>query len=308
MKKMVSDSSYKRITHLKVLWENTQPFIQIYDHDSEKITTQSLIGYSLSYQVPTPSERVCVNYGDLLQAEKQNRCEKIVKSGKKCDNCIREDNIFASQFHSVHKKDRSSISQKILKRMQKENILYIAGFFDGSTKVGTSASNRIQTRLLEQGAIHAVLMAETPDGITVRLLEDLITEELGIGQAVSIGKKIDGLLKPLMRDALQKELKIISRKVKDCIATSGITDITEITSTWDNEYSAETCWDTIQKYPISLSSGSHDLKVKSVVGRVAALSHNSGMTLAADLNELLGITVESGKIAGDEISVQAQLF
>ncbi len=308
MKKMVSDSSYKRITHLKVLWENTQPFIQIYDHDSEKITMQSLIGYSLSYQVPTPSERVCVNYGDLLQAEKQNRCEKIVKSGKKCDNCIREDNIFASQFHSVHKKDRSSISQKILKRMQKENILYIAGFFDGSTKVGTSASNRIQTRLLEQGAIHAVLMAETPDGITVRLLEDLITEELGIGQAVSIGKKIDGLLKPLMRDALQKELKIISRKVKDCIATSGITDITEITSTWDNEYSAETCWDTIQKYPISLSSGNHDLKVKSVVGRVAALSHNSGMTLAADLNELLGITVESGKIAGDEISVQAQLF
>lgn len=308
MKKMVSDSSYKRITHLKVLWENTQPFIQIYDHDSEKITTQSLIGYSLSYQVPTPSERVCVNYGDLLQAEKQNRCEKIVKSGKKCDNCIREDNIFASQFHSVHKKDRSSISQKILKRMQKENILYIAGFFDGSTKVGTSASNRIQTRLLEQGAIHAVLMAETPDGITVRLLEDLITEELGIGQAVSIGKKIDGLLKPLMRDALQKELKIISRKVKDCISTSGITDITEITSTWDNEYSAETCWDTIQKYPISLSSGNHDLKVKSVVGRVAALSHNSGMTLAADLNELLGITVESGKIAGDEISVQAQLF
>jgi hypothetical protein len=308
MKKMVSDSSYKRITHLKVLWENTQPFIQIYDHDSEKITMQSLIGYSLSYQVPTPSERVCVNYGDLLQAEKQNRCEKIVKSGKKCDNCIREDNIFASQFHSVHKKDRSSISQKILKRMQKENILYIAGFFDGSTKVGTSASNRIQTRLLEQGAIHAVLMAETPDGITVRLLEDLITEELGIGQAVSIGKKIDGLLKPLMRDALQKELKIISRKVKDCISTSGITDIKEITSTWDNEYSAETCWDTIQKYPISLSSGNHDLKVKSVVGRVAALSHNSGMTLAADLNELLGITVESGKIAGDEISVQAQLF
>ena len=308
MKKMVSDSSYKRITHLKVLWENTQPFIQIYDHDSEKITLQSLIGYSLSYQVPTPSERVCVNYGDLLQAEKQNRCEKIVKSGKKCDNCIREDNIFASQFHSVHKKDRSSISQKILKRMQKENILYIAGFFDGSTKVGTSASNRIQTRLLEQGAIHAVLMAETPDGITVRLLEDLITEELGIGQAVSIGKKIDGLLKPLMRDALQKELKIISRKVKDCISTSGITDIKEITSTWDNEYSAETCWDTIQKYPISLSSGNHDLKVKSVVGRVAALSHTSGMTLAADLNELLGITVESGKIAGDEISVQAQLF
>lgn len=308
MKKMVSDSSYKRITHLKVLWENTQPFFQIYDHDSEKITMQSLIGYSLSYQVPTPSERVCVNYGDLLQAEKQNRCEKIVKSGKKCDNCIREDNIFASQFHSVHKKDRSSISQKILKRMQKENILYIAGFFDGSTKVGTSASNRIQTRLLEQGAIHAVLVVETPDGITVRLLEDLITEELGIGQAVSIGKKIDGLLKPLMRDALQKELKIISRKVKDCISTSGITDIKEITSTWDNEYSAEACWDTIQKYPISLSSGSHDLKVKSVVGRVAALSHNSGMTLAADLNELLGITVESGKIAGDEISVQAQLF
>ena len=308
MKKMVSDSSYKRITHLKVLWENTQPFIQIYDHDSEKITTQSLIGYSLSYQVPTPSERVCVNYGDLLQAEKQNRCEKSVKSGKKCDNCNREDNIYASQFHSVHKKDRSSISQKILKHMQKENILYIAGFFDGSTKVGTSASTRIQTRLLEQGAIHAVLVVETPDGITVRVLEDLITGELGIGQAVSIGKKIDGLLNPLMRDALQKELKIISGKVKDCISTSGITGTTEIATTWDNEYSTETCWEKIQKYPISLSTGNHDMKVRSVVGRIAALSHNSGMTLAVDLNELLGITVESGKIAGDEISVQAKLF
>ena len=308
MKKMVSDSSYKRITHLKVLWENTQPFIQIYDHDSEKITMQSLIGYSLSYQVPTPSERLCVNYGDLLQAEKQNRCEKSVKSGKKCDNCIREDNIFASQFHSVHKKDRISISQKILKRMQKENILYIAGFFDGSTKVGTSASTRIQTRLLEQGAIHAVLVVETPDGITVRLLEDLITEELGIGQAISIRKKIDGLLNPLVRDSLQKELKILLGKVKDCILTSGITEITEIATTWDNEYSTETCWEKIQKYPISLSTGSHDIKVRSVVGRIAALNHSSGMTLLADLDELLGISVETGKITGDEISVQAKLF
>ncbi|GIS55955.1 MAG: hypothetical protein Ct9H90mP30_6400 [Actinomycetota bacterium] len=74
---------------------------------------------------------------------------------------------------------------------------------------------------------------ETPDGITVRLLEDLITEELGIGQAISIRKKIDGLLNPLVRDPLQKELKILLGKVKDCILTSGITEITEIATTWD---------------------------------------------------------------------------
>ena len=100
--------------------------------------------------------------------------------------------------------------------------------------------NRIETRLLEQGAIHAVLVVETPDGITVRLLEDLITEELGIGQAISIRKKIDGLLNPLVRDSLQKELKILLGKVKDCILTSGITEITEIATTWDYEYSTET--------------------------------------------------------------------
>ena len=308
MKKIVNDSSYRKITYLKVLWRNNQPHIQIYDHDAETVTTQSLIGYDFSYQVPTPLERMCVNYGDLFEDEKQNRCEKLVKSGKKCGTCIREDNIFAAQFHNVHTKDRSSISQKILKRMQKENILYIAGFFDGSTKVGTSASTRIHTRLLEQGAIHAVLVVETPDGITVRLLEDLITEELGIGQAISIRKKIDGLLNPLVRDSLQKELKILLGKVKDCILTSGITEITEIATTWDNEYSTETCWEKIQKYPISLSTGSHDMKVRSVVGRIAALNHSSGMTLLADLDELLGISVETGKITGDEISVQAKLF
>ena len=308
MKKMVNDSSNRRITHLKVLWEKNQPHIQIYDHDAEKVTTQSLIGYGLSYQVPTPFEKVCVNYGDLFKAEKQNRCEKLVKSGKKCGNCIREDNIFASQFHNVHTKDRSSISQKILKRMEKENILYIAGFLDGSTKVGTSASSRIQTRLLEQGAIHAVLVVETPDGITVRLLEDLITKELGVGQAISTRRKIDGLLNPLMKDSLQEELNIISKRVKECVLTSGITEITEIDTTWDNEYSSEKCWEKIQKYPINLSTGSHDMEILSVVGRVVALNHSSGMTLLADLDELLGITVEYGQILGDEISVQAKLF
>ena len=308
MKKMVNDSSNRRITHLKVLWEKNQPHIQIYDHDTEKVTTQSLIGYGLSYQVPTPFEKVCVNYGDLFKAEKQNRCEKLVKSGKKCGNCIREDNIFASQFHNVHTKDRSSISQKILKSMEKENILYIAGFLDGSTKVGTSASSRIQTRLLEQGAIHAVLVVETPDGITVRLLEDLITKELGVGQAISTRRKIDGLLNPLMKDSLQEELNIISKRVKECILTSGITEITEIDTTWDNEYSSEKCWEKIQKYPINLSTGSHDMEILSVVGRVVALNHSSGMTLLADLDELLGITVEYGQILGDEISVQAKLF
>ena len=308
MKKIVNNNSYKRITYLKVFWKNNQPYLQIYDHDADLVTTQSLIGYDFSYQVPTPFERICVNYGDLFEDENQNRCEKLVKSGKKCDRCIREDNIFASQFHNVHTKDRSSISQKMLKRMQKENILYIAGFFDGSTKVGTSASNRIHTRLLEQGAIHAVLVVETLDGITVRLLEDLITEELGIGQSISIRKKIDGLLNPLLREPLQKELKILSGKVKDCILNSGITEITEIATTWENEYSSETCWEKIQKYPISLSTGSHEMKVRSVLGRVAALNHSSGMTLLADLDELLGITVESGKITGDEISVQTKLF
>ena len=308
MKKMVNDSSNRRITHLKVLWEKNQPHIQIYDHDTEKVTTQSLIGYGLSYQVPTPFEKVCVNYGDLFKAEKQNRCEKLVKSGKKCGNCIREDNIFASQFHNVHTKDRSSISQKILKRMEKENILYIAGFLDGSTKVGTSASSRIQTRLLEQGAIHAVLVVETPDGITVRLLEDLITKELGVGQAISTRRKIDGLLNPLMKESLQEELNIISKRVKERILTSGITEITEIDTTWDNEYSSEKCWEKIQKYPINLSTGSHDMEILSVVGRVVALNHSSGMTLLADLDELLGITVEYGQILGDEISVQAKLF
>ena len=305
---MVNDSSNRRITHLKVLWEKNQPHIQIYDHDTEKVTTQSLIGYGLSYQVPTPFEKVCVNYGDLFKAEKQNRCEKLVKSGKKCGNCIREDNIFASQFHNVHTKDRSSISQKILKRMEKENILYIAGFLDGSTKVGTSASSRIQTRLLEQGAIHAVLVVETPDGITVRLLEDLITKELGVGQAISTRRKIDGLLNPLMKESLQEELNIISKRVKERILTSGITEITEIDTTWDNEYSSEKCWEKIQKYPINLSTGSHDMEILSVVGRVVALNHSSGMTLLADLDELLGITVEYGQILGDEISVQAKLF
>ena len=99
MKKIVNDSSYRKITYLKVLWRNNQPHIQIYDHDAETVTTQSLIGYDFSYQVPTPLERMCVNYGDLFEDEKQNRCEKLVKSGKKCGSCIREDNISVSYTH-----------------------------------------------------------------------------------------------------------------------------------------------------------------------------------------------------------------
>lgn len=305
---MISNSLNRVVSYLRIFWKDDQPYGQIFDQETDKVTSINLITHSLTYQVISPIKRICVNYDSKSENIVLDSCEKLVIKGRKCGVCTRKDNIYAAQFHNVHTREPEITSAEILKRMERPNILYIAGFFDGSIKVGTSASVRIQTRLLEQGAIYANLVAETPDGVSVRILEDLITDELGIGQVISTRKKIDGLLNPLKLDALRELVNAASVEVERCISSVKFSESMKIDSDWENEHALKKCWANIQKYPNSLSVGSHDVKVASVIGKVAALSHSSGMTLLADLDEILGLAVELGEFSGDQLSVQEKLF
>ncbi len=305
---MISNSQNRIVSYLRIFWKDDQPYGQIFDQETDRVTSVDLITHSLTYQVISPIKRICVNYDSKSENRTLDSCEKLVIKGRKCGACNRRDNIYAAQFHNVHTREPEITSAEILKRMERPNILYIAGFFDGSIKVGTSASVRVQTRLLEQGAIYANLVAETPDGISVRILEDLITEKLGIGQAISTRKKIDGLLNPLKLDALREIVNAASIEVERCISSAKSEESTKIDCNWENEHAYEGCWANIKKYPNSLSAGSHDVKVASVIGKVAALDHSSGMTLVADLDEILGLAVELGEFGGDQLSVQEKLF
>ena len=305
---MLIESSHQRITYLKIFWENTIPNIQKYEYESDTVTKETLIGNNLSYQVISPIQKLCINYGEASANKKFPNCEKYALNGKRCASCTKDENIFAAQFHNVHTRESQLTSTKILKQMQQPNLLYLAAFYDGSIKVGTSSSSRIETRLLEQGAICASVLVETPDGITIRVLEDLITDELGVSQAISTKKKIDGLLNPVEKKTVLAKLAIMAGKAQQSIESSGIKDFEKINTIWENDYAYEKCWQRIQKYPNSLAIGSHDFRVVSLIGRVAALTHSSGMTLLADLDEILGLALEVGEFSGDELSVQEKLF
>ena len=123
-----------------------------------------------------------------------------------CDRCTANDATFASQLHHAHTRGRGEIDAAVRSHLEKPNVLYLAGFRDGSIKVGTSTKPRLQTRLAEQGAWRAVIAADAADGFAVRTLEDRVTSEIGLPQSVAIGRKLNGLERPKTDEWLEREL------------------------------------------------------------------------------------------------------
>ena len=76
------------------------------------------------------------------------------------------------------------------------HLLYIATFAHAASKVGTAAAPRRRTRLDEQGPMFATYLTEAPDGRAVRHLEDTLSRELGLAQAVRGTAKTAALRSP----------------------------------------------------------------------------------------------------------------
>ena len=249
-------------------------------------------------KVHGPQERVHVPCPDVARAER----------GKQCGQCFARDDF--RLMHDFHR--GGAVPAGLRAYLMQPHWLYIASFANGATKVGTASAPRKWQRLAEQGAVSASYVAHADDGRVVRILEDLVTQELGTTQLVRSSAKAAGLLRPSADaglSAITKQAAARTRELLDGLAMGGFSTVDE---EWQRPgFAAEACSGAGRRYPYpqAFDGGGHGFTVRSVSGAIALVSlpgEESGFI--ADLGALKGRRIEFGDYRTDVPALQDSLF
>lgn len=228
--------------------------------------------------------------------------------GYQCARCYSSDDL--RFMHDVH---RSGIAPAGLKRyLDQPHLLYIATFADGSTKVGTSVEHRIRTRLVEQGAVVARIVARAADGVIIRLLEDEITRGVGLQQAVRSATKAAALCSSLPWQRLDHlnsgSALAAAGLLEGGLGIEGYIPVRE-------EFDPPASWSAVleqrglQPYPEPLTRGRHGFTVREVLGPSALVAlAGSEVTFVVDLTQLKGRRLVLGDFTTAVPTVQEALF
>ncbi|MFT7474399.1 MAG: hypothetical protein ACI81L_001324 [Verrucomicrobiales bacterium] len=266
---------------------------------------------ALRYSAGRDSTRWCIGHKPFRDSGVPwTDCDRPpLHHGRTCDRCAASDATFASQLHHAHNKGHSELDSAVRTHLEQPNSLYLAAFRDGSIKVGTSTAARLPTRLEEQGAWAAQVVAAATDGFAVRTLEDRITVELGLSQSVSVRRKLAGLLQPVSDDHLRAELSRWTVTVHSLMARLDDSRTTPSSTGWVSSISTDPIWARVHPYPLKLHSGNHDVEFIAASGRVTVLGRpGSSDRFLADLRTLYGIELRIADVEPDELAVQDSLF
>lgn len=227
-----------------------------------------------------------------------------------CDRCTAIDATFASQLHHAHNLGTGEIDTAVRAHLEKPNVAYLAGFRDGSIKIGTSTAPRLETRLLEQGAWLATTVALATNGFAVRMLEDLITSELGLPQSVTVTRKLRGLTDPRPDDSLVTKLAQWTQGVHRLIGELNDDRLNAANTEWMNPNASDESWSRVHPYPQRLDRGAHAFVIEKACGRSILLRRPGGTdSFVADIGQLFGVECTIGDdVVPDELTVQDSLF
>ncbi len=283
-------------------------------------TLVEAVGLELTYRVEAKATRHCLGHHSPKRNEgRYLDCDNPPREGSStCVRCAVADAEFAADLHHAHTRRSEDIHESVLHHLKRPNVLYLAAFRDGSIKIGTSTGTRRHTRLAEQGAWRAVEAAEVADGFAVRRLEDLITENLGLPQAVATSRKLRAMTTPRDDAELDRALTERLAEVHELLASeAGLAagPATPSETWWHFPGADAVWWDRPHQYPSPLETGSHRVRIEAMCGRVAALSRPGGSRpdghddrFVADLGRLWGRELELGAFEPDELLVQDTLF
>lgn len=266
---------------------------------------------ALQYSTGPTANRHCLGNKPFRQSSAAwEDCDRKPRSdGRTCDRCAASDATFASQLHHAHKLGAGELDASVRSHLEQPNNLYLATFRDGSIKVGTSTAPRLETRLEEQGAWVAQVVATTTDGLAVRTLEDLVTVELGLPQSVSVRRKLDGLVHPVSDDQLRTELSKWTTTVHALIKRHNDDRVSPRSTGWVSPVSTDPIWHRVLPYPLKLQTGNHDIEFLTASGRVAVISRPaSSDRFVVDIRTLFGVELAMANVVPDELAVQDSLF
>ncbi len=291
-------------------WANGSPQLRI-RHDAKPSVLEPLIGLRLQYTTGPDAKRHCIGHKPFRDATTTwMDCDNTpLHDGRTCDRCAASDATFASQLHHAHTKGRGELDAAVKTHLEQPNHLYLAAFRDGSVKIGTSTAPRLETRLIEQGAWIAQIVAHAADGFAVRSIEDRVTVDLGLPQSVSIVRKLAGLITPKPNSQLERELTHWATNISKLVAESGDDRLETVAETWRSPSIDDPLFEGLHPYPLKVETGNHDLEFLGASGRVAVVTRpGSGDRFVIDVRRLYGVELSLGDVVPDELSVQDSLF
>ena len=237
-----------------------------------------------------------------------------VARGTQCESCEAADQSRA--MHDFHRSGRAGAGLRDY--LMQEHWLYIASFAHGVSKIGTAANPSKWRRLAEQGAVSARYVGLAADGAQVRILEDLVTRELGFTQQVRAQSKVRGLLDSrTSRAALDATTSERASRVREFLATlpnAGDETFRVVDEQWAAPAQAAALlegWDAnaLQPYPADLAGGEHGFTVAAVLGQgLGVRLGNAPDLFVADASMLKGRKVVLGQYVTESPAIQSALF
>ncbi|MFE4198304.1 DUF2797 domain-containing protein [Paenarthrobacter sp. NPDC056912] len=301
-----------------VVWDSSSPALRMFSPDAEFTDIALAQGSALGLRV-IPG-LWCLGHtkvhGPGDRTHVPCRSGSPAERGKQCGACFaRDDSRLMHDFHRG-----GSVPTGLRAYLMQPHWLYVATFANGATKIGTASAQRKWNRLAEQGAVHASYVAHAEDGRIVRVLEDLVTRELGLVQQVRSAAKVAGLVEPRAGVELVATNRRHAAKVRELLGGLAMTGYAVVEEEWDRPALADRLCTVRAEgalrhpYPAMFDGGGHGLQVHSLSGAIAlaGLPDASGNEIegsfVADLGALKGRKIEFGPHTTEIPALQDSLF
>jgi len=272
-------------------------------------------GQRLGFEVVEPG-RFCLGHVQMQQAGSRSHvlCASGAPAirGKQCERCFVLDE--SRLMHDFHRGGRTTSGLRDY--LMQEHWLYVATFAGGATKVGTASGPRKWNRLAEQGAAVARYVARAQDGRVVRILEDLVTADVGLTQQVRSAAKADALLQPRLATALDTVNARGASDVRGLLASTAVDGFEVVEEQWARPAHADALYGNAlygnkprHAYPHALEAGRHGFGIAAMSGANAlARLDGSDTDFVVNLSQLAARTIVLGDFASDVPAVQEALF
>ena len=292
-------------------WREGTPRLRVREPPSTPSTLVDLAGLDLNYRADASTTRRCLGHKPFRESAVAWRdCDNPpLHDGRLCDRCAASDATFASQLHHAHARAPGELDPAVLDHLRKPNKLYLAAFLDGSVKVGTSTAPRLNERLDEQGAWRARVVADADDGFAVRAIEDRVSLELGLPQAISIRRKLAGLHQPRPPEVLLDELDLWAGRIHDLLERFPNSGVRPANDDWTFAGADDDIYRRLHPYPAKLETGAHHIVCRAASGRAAVVERPAtGDRFVVDIRSLFGLELAMGDFESDPLAVQDSLF
>ncbi len=183
-------------------------FMDDFSRDVTQRLAVSMVGKELTI-MPT-EEKHCFGIYNLAN-HTSTPCAKKAKIEQKyrnCYACVRAIG-FNPAFYNVCQTTLSD-QQKIYNLTP--HSVYLAAFSASNIKVGITQTERLTTRLTEQGARLAVILGEFKDAYAARELEESVNKNLGVPDVVTMKKKFELAKGPLEEEERREIEKALLEK------------------------------------------------------------------------------------------------